>query len=132
MKKVHTNKKVRKSVPYSDFNLTKPNLVQVGKKYANSGNICLGIEKVINGNSKTWRFGKHPMSLNPCTFIDIAGKDYIQLETQAILKYIDRNRWNLKLIETTGFGGMFTKSFLVNIDELVSFCKANTAMKDVA
>lgn len=132
MKKVHTNKKVRKSVPYSDFNLTKPNLVQVGKKYANSGNICLGIEKVINGNSKTWRFGKHPMSLNPCTFIDIAGRDYIQLETQAILKYINRNRWNLKLIETTGFGGMFTKSFLVNIDELVSFCKANTAMKDVA
>lgn len=132
MKKIETNKRVRKSLPYSDFNLMKPNLVQVGKKYANSGNICLGIEKVINGNSKTWRFGKHPMSLNPCTFIDIAGRDYIQLETQAILKYIDRNRWNLKLIETTGFGGMFTKSFLVNIDELVSFCKANTVMKDVA
>jgi len=132
MKKIETNKRVRKSLPYSDFNLIKPNLVQVGKKYANSGNICLGIEKVINGNSKTWRFGKHPMSLNPCTFIDIAGRDYIQLETQAILKYIDRNRWNLKLIETTGFGGMFTKSYLVKVDELVSFCKANTVMNDVA
>ena len=132
MRKLNLNKKVRKSIPYSDFNLMKPNIVQVGKRYANSGNICLGIEKVINGNSKTWRFGKHPMSLNPCTFVDIAGRDYIQLETQAILKYIDRNRWNLKLIETTGFGGMFTKSFLVNIDELVSFCNENSAMKDVA
>jgi len=132
MKKTNLSKKVRKSVPYSDFNSMKPNIVQVGKKYANSGNICLGIEKVMNGNSKTWRFGKHPMSLNPCTFIDIAGQEYIQLETQAILKFINKNRWNLKLIETTGFGGMFTKSLLVNIDELVSFCKAHTVMKGVA
>lgn len=132
MRKVNLNKKVRKSIPYSDFNISGPNHVQVGRKYVKSGNVCLGIEKVINGRSKTWRFGKHPMSLNPCTFLDIAGQDYIQLETQAILKFINKNRWNLKLIESTGFGGMTTKSFLVNINELVSFCKANTAMKEVA
>lgn len=132
MQKIRNNKKVRKSIPYADFNSSQPNLVQVGKKYVKSGNICLGIEKVINGNSKTWRFGKHPLSLHPFTYIDIAGQNYIELETQAILKYIHLNWKNLRLIQTPGFNGLVTKSYLVKIDDLVSFCKENTSLKQVA
>lgn len=128
----HSYTSKRKSIPYADFNSTQHNLVQVGKKYAKSGNVCLGVEKVINGHSKTWRFGKHPMTIHPFTYIDIAGKTYIELETQAILKYIKQNWSKLRLIETVGFKGMHTKSYLVKIDELVTFCKENTSLKEVA
>ena len=130
MNKIRNNK--RKTVPYADFNSSQPNIVQVGKKYSKSGNVCLGIEKIIRGNSKTWRFGKHPMTLHPFTFIDIAGQNYIELETQAILKFINTNWKTLRLIETPKFNNLVTKSFLVNIDELVSFCRDNSSLKQVA
>jgi len=125
-------KQGRKTIPHSDFNTSQPNLVQVGKKYVKSGNVCLGVEKVISGQSKTWRFGKHPMTIHPFTYIDIAGKYYLELETQAILKFIKQNWTRLRLIETSGFKGMRTKSYLADIKELEMFCKENVSLKQVA
>jgi hypothetical protein len=130
MQKIRNTK--RKSIPYADFNSSQPNIVQVGKKYVKSGNVCLGIEKVIHGNSKTWRFGKHPMTLHPFTFIDIAGQNYIELETQAILKFIHTHWKELRLIETPNFNNLVTKSYLVRIDDLVAFCKEHSSLKQVA
>jgi hypothetical protein len=127
-------KQVRKSphISHADFSTVKANHVHVGKKYSKSGNVCLGIQKTIHGNSKPWRFGKNPLTLHPFTYITIADQGFFELETQAILKYIKALGPELRIIENRAFKGLQTKSYLANLEDLIDYCKENTSLKSVA
>jgi hypothetical protein len=131
MKKINSKTKAP-HISHADFTTIKANHVHVGKKYAKSGNVCLGIEKIIYGNSKPWRFGKNPLTLHPFTYITIADSKYLELETQAILRYIREWGPQLRLIETRAFKGLQTKSYLANIEHLTDYCKKHSSLKLVA
>ena len=105
---------------YSDFSKDIPNLIKVGKKYKNIGNVCLGYAKNA-GDWRPWRFGKHPIILHPSTVIQIEGGDTYWLQTANVCDYLRKNKNSLRELETNKFKGLKTKSYIVNIKDLVNY-----------
>jgi hypothetical protein len=105
---------------YSDFSKDMPNLIKVGKKYKNSGNVCLGYAKNA-GDWRPWRFGKHSIILHPSTVIQIEGGDTYWLQTANVCDYLRKNKNSLRELETNKFKGLKTKSYIVNIKDLVNY-----------
>ena len=105
---------------YSDFSKDMPNLIKVGKKYKNSGNVCLGYAKNA-GDWRPWRFGKHSIILHPSTVIQIEGGDTFWLQTSNVCDYLRKNKNSLRELETNKFKGLKTKSYIVNIKDLVNY-----------
>ena len=105
---------------YSDFSKDMPNLIKVGKKYRNSGNVCLGYAKNA-GDWRPWRFGKHSIMLHPSTVIQIEGGDTYWLQTFNVCDYLRKNKNSLRELETNKFKGLKTKSYIVNIKDLVNY-----------
>lgn len=105
---------------YSDFSKDMPNLIKVGKKYRNSGNVCLGYAKNA-GDWRPWRFGKHSIILHPSTVIQIEGGDTYWLQTANVCDYLRKNKNSLRELETNKFKGLKTKSYIVNIKDLVNY-----------
>jgi len=106
---------------YSDFSKDIPNLVKVGTKYQATGNVCLGVAKNA-GNWKPWRFGKHSQILHPMTVIQIGKIKTIYLSTASICEYLRKNNSELRELESVGFNGLKTRSFIVKIDDLETYC----------
>ena len=105
---------------YSDFSKDMPNLIKVGKKYKNSGNVCLGYAKNA-GDWRPWRFGKHSIILHPSTVIQIEGGETYWLQTANVCDYLRKNKNSLRELETNKFKGLKTKSYIVNIKDLVNY-----------
>ena len=105
---------------YSDFSKEMPNLIKVGKKYNNSGNVCLGYAKNA-GDWKPWRFGKHSIILHQSTVIQIEGGDTFWLQTANVCDYLRKNKNVLRALESKGFNGLKTKSYIVKIEDLVAY-----------
>ena len=105
---------------YSDFSKDMPNLIKVGKKYKNSGNVCLGYAKNA-GDWRPWRFGKHSIILHPSTVIQIEGGETYWLQTANVCDYLRKNKNSLRELETNKFKGLKTKSYIVNIRDLVNY-----------
>ena len=120
--KTNRDKKKKKKVynQYSDFSREIPNLIKVGKKYKNSGNVCLGYAKNA-GDWRPWRFGKHSMILHPSTVIQIEGGQTYWLQTTNVCDYLRKHKNSLRELETNKFKGLKTKSFIVNIEDLVNY-----------
>ena len=120
--KAKTNRDNNKNVynQYSDFSKDMPNLIKVGKKYKNSGNVCLGYAKNA-GDWRPWRFGKHSIILHPSTVIQIEGGDTYWLQTANVCDYLRKNKNSLRELETNKFKGLKTKSYIVNIKDLVNY-----------
>jgi len=106
---------------YSDFSKDIPNLVKVGTKYQASGNVCLGVAKNA-GDWKPWRFGKHSQILHPMTVIQIGKIKTIYLSTALVCEYLRKYKLELRELESVGFNGLKTKSFIVKIDDLETYC----------
>jgi len=106
---------------YSDFSKDIPNLVKVGTKYQGTGNVCLGVAKNA-GNWKPWRFGKPSYQLHPITVIQIGKIRNIYLSTSSICDYLRLNSSELRDLESGGFNGLKTRSFIVKINDLENFC----------
>ena len=106
---------------YSDFSKDIPNLVKVGIKYQASGNVCLGVAKNA-GDWKPWRFGKHSQILHPMTVIQIGKIKTIYLSTALVCEYLRKYKLELRELESVGFNGLKTKSFIVKIDDLETYC----------
>jgi hypothetical protein len=105
---------------YSDFSKDMPNLIKVGKKYKNSGNVCLGYANNA-GDWRPWRFGKHSIILHPSTVIQIEGGDTYWLQTSHVCDYLRKYKNSLRELETNKFKGLKTKSYSVNIKDLVNY-----------
>jgi len=105
---------------YSDFSRDIPNLIKVRKNYKNSGNVCLGYAKNA-GDWKPWRFGKHSILLHPSTVIEIEGGKTFWLLTTNVCDYLRKNKNSLRELDSNKFNGMKTRSYLVNIEDLVNF-----------
>jgi hypothetical protein len=105
---------------YSDFSKDIPNLVKVGTKYQASGNVCLGVAKNA-GDWKPWRFGKHSIILHQSTVIQIEGGDTFWLQTANVCDYLRKNKNVLRALESKGFNGLKTKSYIVKIEDLVAY-----------
>ena len=105
---------------YSDFSRDIPNLIKVGKKYKNSGNVCLGYAKNA-GDWRPWRFGKHPIMLHPSTVIQIEGGQTLWLQTANVCDYLQSHKDSLRELDTNKFKGLKTRSYIVNIQDLVNF-----------
>jgi hypothetical protein len=105
---------------YSDFSKEIPNLIKVGKKYKNSGNVCLGYAKNA-GDWKPWRFGKHSIILHPSTAIQIEGGQTYWLQTANVCDYLRKNKNVLRALDSKGFNGLKTKSYIVKIEDLVNY-----------
>jgi hypothetical protein len=105
---------------YSDFSREIPNLIKVRKKYKYSGNVCLGYAKNA-GDWKPWRFGRHAILLHPSTVIEIEGGKTYWLLTTNVCDYLRRNKNSLRELDSNKFNGMKTRSYLVNIEDLVNF-----------
>ena len=105
---------------YSDFSKEIPNLIKVGKKYKNSGNVCLGYAKNA-GDWKPWRFGKHSIILHPSTAIQIEGGKTYWLQTANVCDYLRENKNVLRALDSKGFNGLKTKSYIVKIEDLVNY-----------
>jgi hypothetical protein len=120
--KAKNNRDKKKKVynQYSDFSKDMPNLIKVGKKYKNSGNVCLGYAKNA-GDWRPWRFGKHSIILHPSTVIQIEGGDTYWLQTANVCDYLRKNKNSLRELETNKFKGLKTKSYMVNIKDLVNY-----------
>jgi hypothetical protein len=120
--KARNNRDKKKKVynQYSDFSKDMPNLIKVGKKYKNSGNVCLGYAKNA-GDWRPWRFGKHSIILHPSTVIQIEGGDTYWLQTANVCDYLRKNKNSLRELETNKFKGLKTKSYIVNIKDLVNY-----------
>jgi hypothetical protein len=120
--KAKTNRDKKKKVynQYSDFSKEMPNLIKVGKKYKNSGNVCLGYAKNA-GDWRPWRFGKHSIILHPSTVIQIEGGDTYWLQTANVCDYLRKHKNSLRELETNKFKGLKTKSYIVNIKDLVNY-----------
>jgi len=120
--KAKNNRDKKKKVynQYSDFSKDMPNLIKVGKKYKNSGNVCLGYAKNA-GDWRPWRFGKHSIILHPSTVIQIEGGDTYWLQTANVCDYLRKNKNSLRELETNKFKGLKTKSYIVNIKDLVNY-----------
>ena len=120
--KAKNNRDKKKKVynQYSDFSKDMPNLIKVGKKYKNSGNVCLGYAKNA-GDWRPWRFGKHSIILHPSTVIQIEGGDTYWLQTAYVCDYLRKNKNSLRELETNKFKGLKTKSYIVNIKDLVNY-----------
>jgi hypothetical protein len=120
--KAKNNRDKKKKVynQYSDFSKDMPNLIKVGKKYNNSGNVCLGYAKNA-GEWRPWRFGKHSIMLHPSTVIQIEGGDTYWLQTSNVCDYLRKNKNSLRELETNKFKGLKTKSYIVNIKDLVNY-----------
>ena len=117
-----TNRDKKKTYnQYSDFSKDIPNLVKVGDKYQASGNVCLGIAKNA-GDWRPWRFGKHSYLLHPMTVIQIGKVRTLYLNTYLVCEYLSINKNNLRELESVGFKGLKTKSYIVKINELEDFC----------
>ena len=112
---------------YSDFSKEIPNLVKVGTKYQASGNVCLGVAKNA-GNWKPWRFGKHSQFLHPMTVIQIGKIRTIYLSTPLVCAYLRKFKSELRELESVGFNGLKTKSFIVKIDDLETYCNQETML----
>ena len=97
------------------------NLVKVGTKYQASGNVCLGVAKNA-GDWKPWRFGKHSQILHPMTVIQIGKIKTIYLSTALVCEYLRKYKLELRELESVGFNGLKTKSFIVKIDDLETYC----------
>jgi hypothetical protein len=106
---------------YSDFSKDIPNLVKVGTKYQASGNVCLGVAKNA-GNWKPWRFGKQSYLLHPMTLIQIGKIKTIYLSTALVCEYLRKHNSELRELESVGFNGLKTRSFIVKIEDLENFC----------
>jgi hypothetical protein len=121
-RKAATNRDKKKTYnQYSDFSKDIPNLVKVGDKYQSSGNVCLGIAKNA-GDWRPWRFGKHSYLLHPMTVIQIGKLRTLYLNTYLVCEYLSINKNNLRELESVGFKGLKTKSYIVKINELEDFC----------
>jgi hypothetical protein len=121
-RKAAINRDKKKSYnQYSDFSKDIPNLVKVGTKYQGSGNVCLGVAKNA-GNWKPWRFGKQSYLLHPMTLIQIGKIKTIYLSTALVCEYLRKNNSELRELESGGFNGLKTKSFIVKIEDLENFC----------
>jgi hypothetical protein len=120
--KAKNNRDKKKKVynQYSDFSKDMPNLIKVGKKYKNSGNACLGYAKNA-GDWRPWRFGKHPIILHPSTVIQIEGGETYWLQTAHVCDFLRKNKNSLRELETNKFNGLKTKSYIVNIKDLVNY-----------
>lgn len=118
--KTNRDKKKRVYNQYSDFSRDIPNLIKVGKKYKNSGNVCLGYAKNA-GDWKPWRFGKDSMILHPSTVLQIEGGQTYWLQTTNVCDYLRKNKNSLRELETNKFKGLKTKSYIVNIEDLVNY-----------
>ena len=105
---------------YSDFSRDIPNLIIVGKKYRKSGNVCLGYSKNA-GDWKPWRFGKHPIMLHPSTVIQIEGGKTHWLQTANVCDYLRSKKNSLRELDTNKFKGLKTRSYIVNIQDLVNY-----------
>lgn len=121
-RKVATKRDKKKAYnQYSDFSREIPNLVKVGTKYQASGNVCLGVAKNA-GNWKPWRFGKKSYLLHPMTLIQIGKIKTIYLSTASVCEYLDKHNSELRELESVGFNGLKTRSFIVKINDLENFC----------
>ena len=105
---------------YSDFSSEIPNLIIIRKQYKNSGNACFGYAKNA-GDWKPWRFGLHPLMLHSSTVIQIEGGKTHWLQTENVCEYLSKNKNELRELDSKGFNGLRTKSYLVNIEKLVNF-----------
>jgi hypothetical protein len=103
--KTNRDKKKRVYNQYSDFSREIPNLIKVGKKYKNSGNVCLGYAKNA-GDWRPWRFGKHSMILHPSTVIQIEGGQTYWLQTTNVCDYLRKHKNSLRELETNKFKGL--------------------------
>ena len=95
--KAKNNRDKKKKVynQYSDFSKDMPNLIKVGKKYKNSGNVCLGYAKNA-GDWRPWRFGKQSIILHTSTVIQIEGGDTYWLQTANVCDYLRKNKNSLR------------------------------------
>jgi hypothetical protein len=120
--KAKNNRDKKKKVynQYSDFSTDLPNHIKVTKKYKNSGNVCLGYAKNA-GDWKPWRFGKHSIILHQSTVIQVEGGKTYWLQTANVCDYLRKNKNTLRPLESKGFNGLKTKSYLVKIEELVNY-----------
>jgi hypothetical protein len=118
--KNNRDKKKKTYNQYSDFSREIPNLIKVGKKYKNSGNVCLGYAKNA-GDWRPWRFGKPTIILHPSTVIQIEGGQTYWLQTTNVCDYLRKNKNALRELETNKFKGLKTKSYIVNIEDLVNY-----------
>ena len=119
--KAKTNRDKKKVYnQYSDFSTDMPNHIKVTKKYKNSGNVCLGYAKNA-GDWKPWRFGKHSIILHQSTVIQIEGGETFWLLTANVCEYLRKNKNALRALESKGFNGLKTKSYIVKIEDLVNY-----------
>jgi len=119
--KAKTNRDKKKVYnQYSDFSTEMPNHIKVGKKYKNSGNVCLGYAKNA-GDWKPWRFGKHSIILHQSTVIQIEGGETYWLQTANVCDYLRKNKNVLRALDSKGFNGLKTKSYIVKIEDLVNY-----------
>jgi hypothetical protein len=117
------NRRDQKAVynQYSDFSKDIPNLIKVGQKYQASGNVCLGVATNAK-NWKPWRFGKPSYLLHPMTVIQIGKINTIYLSTALVCDYLRKYSSELRELESGGFNGLKTRSFIVKIKDLENFC----------
>ena len=112
---------------FSDFSREIPNLVNVGDKYQARGNVCLGT--ATNAYTwKPWRFGKKSYLLHPITVIQIGKVKTLYLNTALVCEYLIRNKSRLRELESAGFKGLKTRSYIVNIQDLENFCNEESLL----
>ena len=65
--------------------------------------------------------GKHSIILHPSTVIQIEGGQTYWLQTTNVCDYLRKNKNALRELETNKFKGLKTKSYIVNIEDLVNY-----------